>query len=90
MFAKAFTVSGSSLQLLHPGEEGIVNKVRSNDDRVVQKLEAMGIAPGTSITLEKRYPAFTVKAGQKSLVLEEQLARAIYVRVFDSHPISPS
>lgn len=90
MFAQAFTVSGSSLQLLHPGEGGIVNKVRSNDDRVVQRLKAMGITPGTSITLEKRYPAFTIKAGQKSLILEEQLTRAIYVRVFDNRPISPS
>jgi ferrous iron transport protein A len=89
MFAKAFTVSGSSLQLLHPGEGGIVNKVRSNDDRIVQKLKTMGIMPGTSITLEKQFPAFTIKAGQKSLVLEEQLARAIYVRVFDSSPVSP-
>jgi ferrous iron transport protein A len=89
MFAKAFTVSGSSLQLLYPGEGGIVSKVRSSDDRIVQKLKAMGITPGTSITLEKRYPTFLVKAGQKRWVLEEQLTRAIYVRVFDSLPLSP-
>jgi ferrous iron transport protein A len=88
MFAKAFTVSGSSLQLLYPGEAGIVNKVKSSDDRIVQKLKAMGITPGTSIALEKRYPAFLVKAGQNRWVLEDKLTRAIYVRVFDSRPIS--
>jgi ferrous iron transport protein A len=89
MFAKAFTVSGSSLQLLYPGEGGIVSKVRSSDDRIVQKLKTMEIMPGTSITLEKRYPAFLVKAGKNHWVLEENLIRAIYVRIFDSSFISP-
>ncbi len=84
MFAKAFTVSGSSLQLLYPGEGGIVSKVRSSDDRIVQKLKAMGITPGTSITLKQRHPAFLVKAGKNCWVLEEKLTRAICVRVFDS------
>jgi ferrous iron transport protein A len=81
MFTKSFTVSGSSLELLNPGERGIVTNFKSKDESIINKLIAMGIIPGTCITLEQRFPSFVIKAGQTRLAIDRGIARAIYVRL---------
>ncbi|HAA32578.1 MAG TPA: ferrous iron transport protein A [Cyanobacteria bacterium UBA8553] len=81
MFTKSFTVAGSSLELLNPGERGIVTKFQSKDETIINKLIAMGIIPGVFITLEQRFPSFVIKAGQTRLALDKGIARAIYVRL---------
>jgi len=81
MFNQGFMVSGSSLKLLKIGERGIVSRFHKSDDRIAQKLKAMGITPGTSITLEQRFPRFLVKVGCNRLALSEEIIHAIYVRV---------
>lgn len=81
MFTKSFTVSGSSLELLNPGERGIVTNFKSKDESIINKLIAMGIIPGICITLEQRFPSFVIKAGQTRLAIDRGIARAIYVRL---------
>jgi ferrous iron transport protein A len=84
MFNQSFVISGSSLKLLKIGEQGIVSNWGRVDDRTVQKLRAMGITPGTSITLEQRSPRFMVKVRCNRFALSEEIIRAIYVRVVGS------
>ncbi len=81
MFTKSFTVAGSSLELLSPGERGVVTKFKSKDETIINKLVAMGIIPGVFITLEQRFPSFVIKAGQTRLAIDKGLAREIYVRL---------
>jgi ferrous iron transport protein A len=80
MFQESFTVSGSSLKLLKPGERGVVTRLRSVDDNVAQKLRRFGIAPGASVTLEQRFPRFVVKVGTNRVALDDRTIAAIYVR----------
>lgn len=81
MFNQSFGVSSSSLKLLKIGEQGIVSNWGRVDDRTSQKLRAMGITPGTSVTVEQRFPRFLVNVGGNRIALNEELIHAIYVRV---------
>ncbi|MGG6296391.1 FeoA family protein [Leptolyngbya sp. AN02str] len=81
MFKQGFVVSGSSLRLLRVGERGVVAKFGKIDDRIIQKLNALGITPGISITLEQRSPRFMVKVGSGRIALSEEMIRAVYVKV---------
>ncbi|PSB61612.1 hypothetical protein DSM107010_12740 [Chroococcidiopsis cubana SAG 39.79] len=76
-----FTIFGSSLSLLQPGERGVVNRVESVDEATVQELRAMGIVPGVTIILEQRSPAYKVIVGGDRLILCQKSADAIYVRL---------
>lgn len=77
----SFSVTGCSLELLKIGERGIVNFCKSKDETILKKLIAMGVTPGTYITLEQRFPSLVIKAGQTRLTLDQEIARAIYVRI---------
>lgn len=81
MFNQTFTVAGSSLRLLKPGERGVVTRLKATNDVTMQKLRAIGIAPGTSITVEQRFPRFVVRIGSDRLTLSETVINAVYVRV---------
>ncbi|HAZ47527.1 MAG TPA: ferrous iron transport protein A [Cyanobacteria bacterium UBA11369] len=55
MLTQGFTVCLSSLELLNPGEQGIVTRFSNTDETTIQQLKAMGIKPGMAIILEKRF-----------------------------------
>ncbi|MFH7029092.1 MAG: FeoA family protein [Heteroscytonema crispum UTEX LB 1556] len=76
-----FSVTGSSLELLKAGEKGIVTFCKSDNEIIQKKLIAMGVKPGTAITLKKRFPSFIVKVGNTSLAIDKEITRAIYVRI---------
>jgi Fe2+ transport system protein FeoA len=81
MFNQTFTVAGSSLRLLKPGERGVVTRLKATNDVTTQKLRAIGITPGTSITVEQRFPRFVVRIGGDRFTLSETVMNAVYVRV---------
>lgn len=81
MFNQGFTVSGSSLKLLSIGECGIITPPRNVDSTLLDKLNAMGLSPGTLITVEQRFPRFMVRAGNHRIALSDPMMRAIYVRL---------
>ncbi|MBL1176260.1 FeoA family protein [Pantanalinema sp. GBBB05] len=81
MFNQTFTVAGSSLRLLKPGERGVVTRLKATNDVAAQKLRAIGITPGTSITVEQRFPRFVVRIGGNRLTLSETVINAVYVRI---------
>ncbi|BAZ31122.1 FeoA family protein [Cylindrospermum sp. NIES-4074] len=79
-----FSVTGCSLELLKPGERGIVIFYKTLDETIRKKLISMGITSGTLITLEQQFPSWIIKMGNISLTIDRETARAIYVRVIDS------
>ncbi|MEO0825129.1 MAG: ferrous iron transport protein A [Cyanobacteria bacterium J06635_15] len=76
----SFTVSGSSLKLLKVGERGVIARVKGVNSSVTQTLASMGLAPGTSITLEQRFPRFVVRTHKGPLALTQSMIQSIYVR----------
>jgi ferrous iron transport protein A len=78
-----FTVTGCSLELLKPGEKGIVTVCKNSDEIIRKKLISMGIHTGTNITVVQQFPAFVIKVGNLSMTLDRQTVQAIYVRVLD-------
>ncbi|UIE38055.1 FeoA family protein [Leptodesmis sichuanensis] len=81
-----FTVSGSTLSLLNAGERGVVTRVTSADRRMVQKLLAMGVVPGTMVTLEQRSPRYRIKVNEHQFIIGYDTAQAIYVRLTETFP----
>jgi Fe2+ transport system protein FeoA len=87
MFKQSFTVSGSSLKLLKPGEQGVVSRLKgSMDDPIAQKLKALGIIPGVTVAVEQCFPQFIFRVGLSRFALCDRSLSAIYVRVNGSQP----
>lgn len=80
MFNQSFTLSGSSLKLLKPGERGVVVKINTPDDTLQRKLKAIGVVPGAMITIEQSFPRRVIRVGQDRFALDDPTLNAIYVR----------
>ncbi|NET00482.1 MAG: ferrous iron transport protein A [Sphaerospermopsis sp. SIO1G2] len=80
----SFTVTGCSLELLKPGDKGIVTVCKSQDETIRKKLIALGIRTGTNISVEQHFPSLVIKAANISLTIDRATARAIYVRVLEN------
>ncbi|GET36802.1 FeoA family protein [Microseira wollei] len=91
MLTQGFTVCLSSLELLNPGEQGIVTRFSNTDETTIKKLTAMGIKPGMAIILEMRFAqrairfaqshTFIITDGHRRWELDQAMARAICVRL---------
>ncbi len=84
MLTQGFTVCLSSLELLNPGEQGIVTRFSNTDEATIEQLKAMGIKPGMGIVLEMRSHTFIVADGHRRWELDQAMARAICVRLTQS------
>lgn len=82
-----FTVSGSTLSLLNVGEQGVVTRVTSADHVMRQKLVAMGVVPGTTVTLEQRSPRYRIRVDEHQFIIGPETAQAIYVRLAETVPM---
>ncbi|MEO0349602.1 MAG: FeoA family protein [Cyanobacteria bacterium P01_A01_bin.15] len=80
----SFTVSGASLRLLKVGERGVIARVKGANPTIVEQIRRLGLAPGTSITLEQRSPRFVVRTRTGPLALSQGMIQSIYVRTSTS------
>ena len=65
---------------LRQGESGAIAYVHTGDSERLKKLLALGILPGESVTLQRRYPSFVFTVGQSRYAVDEGMAQAIYVK----------
>jgi DtxR family Mn-dependent transcriptional regulator len=70
-----------ALSELKPGDPGEIAYLAASDVRKMQKLMSMGVLPGTSVTLMRKYPSYIFKVGQSEFAVDEELAREIFVRL---------
>ncbi|MEM7590670.1 MAG: FeoA family protein [Cyanobacteria bacterium P01_A01_bin.83] len=56
-----------------------VAKLRTKEAIVRRKLMALGITPGSSLTVEQRFPSYIVKVGYTRAALDQELAASIFV-----------
>lgn len=84
MLNQGFTVCLSSLELLESDEQGVVTSFGNVNEATIQKLTAMGIKLGSIVSLQQRYPIFIVKIENISIVLAQEIVRAIGVRIISN------
>ncbi|MBP0019207.1 MAG: ferrous iron transport protein A [Cyanobacteria bacterium SBLK] len=76
-----FTVFLSPLDLLKSKEQGIIKRLKSSDENLLEQIVKLGIVPRIPITLEQRFPSSTVAIGENQIEFNREIARSIYVRV---------
>jgi DtxR family transcriptional regulator, Mn-dependent transcriptional regulator len=68
---------------LDPGEEGRVSYLYAEDPTRIQELVAIGVLPGASVKLIRKFPAYVFSLGESEFAVDEPMARAIYVRIHE-------
>jgi ferrous iron transport protein A len=62
-------------------QSAIVTTLHTQDSRLINKLLAMGIAPGVSVVVERRFPSYIVRVGQSRAALDEAIAQLIEIQL---------
>lgn len=68
------------LTALAANEGGVVTCLQEPESRASVKLAAMGVLPGTAVTLVQRYPAYVFRVGYSEFAVDAELASRIRVR----------
>lgn len=55
--------------------------IKTDEDRVMNKLTAMGILPGINVQLLKKVPAYLFQMGESQFAIDKGLAEKIHVRL---------
>ena len=71
----------AALADLNPGQKGKIAYVQSRQSQEMQKLMAIGILPGTSISLIRQYPSYVFEVGNTQYAVDKNIANEIYVRL---------
>ena len=67
---------------LRPGERGTIAYIHMDRSPVLQKLLAMGMLPGTEVTLLRRFPSYVLEADRCQFAVDEEIAAAIHIRLY--------
>lgn len=62
-------------------EGGRVAYLFTGESSRLQELMAIGVVPGMAVTLLRKFPAYVFTLGESEFAVDEQMARAIYVRL---------
>jgi len=73
-----------SLSQLAPGERGVVVRIDSESKDRFDRLVALGVTPGVSVTVLQTFPGIVFLCDQTELVVERGVAAAIHVARDDS------
>jgi len=71
----------ASLVDLEVGEGGRVAYLHAGEGSRLRELMSIGLLPGAPVTLLRKSPAYVVALGESEFALDEEMAKAIYVRV---------
>lgn len=62
------------------GQIGEIAYIQTEDSKKMQKLMAMGVLPGTKITLVQSFPSYIFRVGYSEFAIDTNLAKEIFVR----------
>lgn len=68
------------LSALPPGASGVIVDVRADHALRIDRLFALGMTPGASVTVLQTFPAFVFLCDQTELAVERDVARLILVK----------
>jgi DtxR family Mn-dependent transcriptional regulator len=69
-----------ALTEIKAGEGAEIAYLATTDPKKMQKLMSMGVLPGTSLKLSRRFPSYIFKVGNSEFAVDEELAKEIFVR----------
>lgn len=69
------------LSEMKPGERGQIAYLQAADTAAMQKLMAMGVLPGESVKLLRRFPSFVFETHHTQYAVDNSIADCIYVRL---------
>lgn len=67
------------LNNLKVNQKGKVRSIKTNDQGKLEKLLAMGVLPGLTVTLLQKFPSYIFKIGQSQFAIDRTLAENILV-----------
>jgi Fe2+ transport system protein FeoA len=71
---------GQPLSALDEGDRGVVVEVREHVEGRADRLLALGVTPGASVTVLQTFPGIVLMCDQTELAIEWSVAEAIVVR----------
>lgn len=75
---------------LQIGEGGRVAYLQATESSRLRELMSIGLLPGAPVRLLRTTPAYVVAVGESEFALDENMARAVYVRVQSPRPVQAS
>ncbi|MBS1149408.1 MAG: putative iron-dependent repressor [Myxococcaceae bacterium] len=69
-----------TLSQLRPGESALITALRPGSRKDLQKLLALGVLPGSTVTLERNFPSFVFRVGFSQYATDRMLSDAVVVR----------
>lgn len=66
---------------LRPGQTAEVVAIETEDEGRLMKLSALGLAPGSFVRLQQRFPTYIVWVGETLLSMEQSVAKNIQLRL---------
>ena len=69
------------LSSLTANQKGKVAYIQTKDHKKLQKLMAMSVLPGLSVTLLQTFPSYVFQIGQSQFAIDKDLAESIYIRL---------
>jgi Fe2+ transport system protein FeoA len=63
---------------------GVIVEVRSDAEGRADRLLAMGVTPGASVTLLQKFPGIVFLCDQTELAVERSVADAIWIRPLEA------
>ena len=64
---------------LAPSESGRIAYLRPRDHAILHQMIAMGLQPGTEVTVHRRSPAYCLKFQNIEVALDRELVEQIFV-----------
>jgi DtxR family Mn-dependent transcriptional regulator len=68
------------LKDLEVKSQGKIAYLATNDPGRLNKLMAMGVLPGLSVTMVQTFPSYVFQIGQSQFAVDKELAEGVYVR----------
>lgn len=70
-------------------QEGVVTQLATGDEAEIRKLMAMGVLPGCSLRLIRRFPSYVFQLGHSQFAIDRHLAEVILMNWQPAPSISP-
>jgi DtxR family Mn-dependent transcriptional regulator len=72
------TMAVKSLDALEVGDEIRISFIRKSDPILIGKLVSFGVAPGKTIKIRQKFPAYVIQIENTQIALEQDIAADIY------------
>ncbi|NLM53181.1 MAG: ferrous iron transport protein A [Firmicutes bacterium] len=72
-----------ALRQMRNGQKGKIVELATHDRTILRKLRSLGIIPGVSVRLLRRFPDTVIEIGYTKVALDRQYAALIYLSCKD-------